>query len=96
MKIFCKEHYDNVVKFAESIKDSTLRESIEKLQNWEENSQQPCVIEMYWDHAPHSFLFKQHYENGTYGIIGGLVYHGNPDESGCFQDDHFLGWRIHT
>ncbi|WP_416992469.1 DUF4120 family protein [Alistipes putredinis] len=30
------------------------------------------------------------------GLVGGLVYHGRPDQSHCFIDEPFHGWMIHT
>ena len=96
MKIKCQAHYDMVVRYASSIKDSTLQACLDNLIYREKHSRLPCEIELYWDHAPYSFLFKQRYQNGSYGLIGGLVYHGTPDQSCCFQDDGFKGWRIHT
>lgn len=96
MKIICQEHYDKVLKYAQEIGDITLESCLERLKRWENNSQNPCEMELYYDHAPYSFLFKQRYENGNYGVIGGLVYHGNPDQSGCFQIEPTKGWEIHT
>lgn len=96
MKIMCQEHYDTVVQYAESINDSTLRECLERLEKWGQNTNRPSVIELYRDFAPYSFLFKQRYEDGSLGVVGGLVYHGNPDLSCCFAEPRIEGWAIHT
>ena len=28
--------------------------------------------------------------------VGGLVYHGTPDRSGCYCEPRIRGWEIHT
>lgn len=96
MKIICKEHYDKVVHYARSIGDTTLQECIDRLKQWEQNSALPCEIEIHYDWAPYSFLFKQRYADGKLGIVGGLVYHGSPDRSCCFSLTPITGWAIHT
>ncbi len=96
MKIMCQEHYDEVVRYAESIGDETLRECLQRLERRERNPRHPCEIELYKDFAPYSFLFKERYPDGRVGLVGGLVYHGRPDRSCCFIDRPFHGWATHT
>ena len=48
------------------------------------------------DHAPYSFGFCERYPDGNTGIVGGLLYHGNPDESFAVTMERFHGWSIHT
>ncbi|WP_302430211.1 DUF4120 family protein, partial [Phocaeicola coprophilus] len=47
-------------------------------------------------HAPYSFGFCERYPDGNTGIVGGLLYHGNPDESFAVIMERFHGWSIHT
>lgn len=96
MKILCQEHYDTVVQYAESIGDTTLRKCLERLETWERNPRCPCQIELWKDFAPYSFLFKERYADGRLGIVGGLVYHGDPDCSCCYAEPRIHGWAIHT
>ncbi|CUQ85286.1 Uncharacterised protein [Alistipes finegoldii] len=96
MKIMCQEHYDKVVQYAESIGDNMLRECLERLERRNRNPCCPCQIELYRDFAPYSYLFKKRYPDGRLGLVGGLVYHGHPDQSHCFIDEPFHGWMIHT
>ena len=96
MKIMCQEHYDKVVQYAESIGDKTLEECLQRLERWEQNPHHPCQIELYRDFAPYSFLFKERYPDGRLGVVGGLVYHGQPDRSCCFINRPFHGWMTHT
>lgn len=98
MKIMCnQEHYDKVVQYAESINDTSLQNCLERLKGWEENKNRPCEIELYYDHAPYSFGFVQRYtETGREGIVGGLLYHGSPDESFAVTMTPTKGWQIHT
>ena len=56
MKIMCKqEYYNQVVQYAESIKDTSLQNCMERLEAWEKNPDRPCEIELYHDWAPYSF-----------------------------------------
>ncbi len=43
----------------------------------------------YYDHAPYSFGFCERYPDGNTGIVGGLLYHGNPDESFAVTMERF-------
>ena len=55
MKIKCQEHYDKVLEYAKSIGDTTFEKCIERLKQWEKNSNGRYEIELYWDFAPYSF-----------------------------------------
>ncbi len=96
MKILCQAHYDEVVRYAESIGDNSLQECLDKLKAWEQHASHPCEIELYRDFAPYSFLFKQRYPDGSLGIVGGVVYHGTPDQSGCYTMNRDDLWQTHT
>lgn len=94
MKIMCKQdYYDQVVQYAESIKDTSLQNCMERLEAWEKNPDRPCEIELYHDWAPYSFGFTQRYPDGSRGIVGGLLYHGSPDESFAVQLTPFKDGR---
>ena len=87
MKIMCnQEYYEQVVQYAESIRDTSLQNCMERLKAWEKNPDRPCEIELY----------TQRYPDGSRGIVGGLLYHGSPDESFAVQLTPFKGWQIHT
>ena len=45
MKIKCQEHYEKTIKYAESIGDETLKKCIERLKQWEVNSNGRYEIE---------------------------------------------------
>lgn len=97
MKIMCnREYYDKVVQYAESMSDTSLENCLNRLKQWEQNPNYPCEIELYYDSAPYSFGFVQKYPDGRQGIVGGLLYHGSPDESFAVQLIPFKGWQIHT
>lgn len=88
MKIMCRqEHYDKVINYAKSINDTTLDACFERLRSWESNTNRPCEIEIHYDFAPYSFMFKERYADGSYGIVGGILYHGKPDQSHAFLMD---------
>ena len=45
MKIMCKqEYYNQVVQYAESIKDTSLQNCMERLEAWEKNPDRPCDL----------------------------------------------------
>ena len=97
MKIKCQEHYDKVAEYAKSIGDTTLQKCIERLKQWEKNSNGRYEIELYWDFAPYSFGFAEIAAYGSKGVVGGLLYHGRPDESlAVMIGGPFHGWSIHT
>ena len=95
MKILCQEHYDKVVQYAKEIGDTSLDNCLKRLEQWESNPNCPCEIELYRDFAPHSFGFRECYPDGRTGIVGGLIYHGNPDRSYSVLLEPFHGWSIH-
>ena len=86
------------IKWTKRCKDKSLvlRKCLERLKSWEENPDCPSEISLYYDHAPYSFGFTQHYPDGRTGIVGGLLYHGIPDRSFAVTLQPFHGWQIHT
>lgn len=96
MIIRCQEHYDKVVKYAGEIGNDSLQQCIERLKQWEKNSNGNYEIELYYDMAPYSFGFAERYKDGRTGIVGGLLYHGLPDRSLAVIMEPFHGWSIHT
>ena len=97
MIIHCAEHYAEVEKYAQSIGDTTLSECITRLTKWETNNpNRPCIIHLSKDFAPYSFGFSQIYPDGSVGIVGGLLYHGKPDESMAVSINPMHGWSTHT
>ena len=92
MIIKCQEHYNKVVEYAKSIGDNTLQQCIERLQQWEKISNGKYEIEIYRDFAPHSFGFAERTPDGRTGVVGGVLYHGRPDESYAVMLNPFHGW----
>ena len=46
--------------------------------------------------ASHSLGLREVYPDGGAGIVGGLLYHGNPDQSFAVLLNPVNGWSIHT
>ena len=47
MKIMCNQkYYEQVVQYAESIRDTSLQNCMERLKAWEKNPDRPCEIEL--------------------------------------------------
>lgn len=96
MIIHCQEHYDEVVKYAERIGDTTLSECIERLKKCKQDPDRPCTLHLSRDFAPYSFLFSQVYSDGSLRMNGGLIYHGVPDQSCSVLLNTHHGWSTHT
>ena len=87
MIIKCQEHYDKVVEYAKSIGDNTLQQCIERLQQWEKNSNGKYEIELYWDFAPHSFGSDRSRRRGTLSWQTGRIIR---------RDAQSVPWMEHT
>ena len=59
MIIKCQEHYNKVVEYAKSIGDNTLQQCIERLQQWEKNSNGNMKLKSTGTSHPHSFGFAE-------------------------------------
>lgn len=93
MVIKCEERYNEAMEFAEKIGDKSLQDCLNRLKSWERDG---LTIYLYKDFAPYSFYFEEMREDGTRSMNGGLIYHGNPDQSRSFQIEPSTGWEIHT
>ncbi|MDR1501205.1 MAG: DUF4120 domain-containing protein [Prevotella sp.] len=94
MLVKCEERYAGAMAHAEKTGDKTLQDCLDRLRQWEINRQ--CEIILYYDHAPLSFYFEMNDQSGKRVMNGGLLYHGNPDESMAVQLIPAKGWQIHT
>ena len=94
MIIKCKERHQQALEHAAKTDDKTLQDCIERLKQWETN--QSCEIFLFKDFAPLSFYFEMYNNNGNRIMNGGVLYHGNPDESRAVTLDLTRGWQIHT
>lgn len=94
MVIKCEERYNEAMDYAAKTGDKTLQDCIERLKQWETN--QNCEILLCEDFAPLSFYFEMYDRNGNRIMNGGVLYHGNPDESYAVTLDPAKGWQIHT
>ena len=73
MKIMCnQEYYEQVVQYAESIRDTSLQNCMERLKAWEKNPDRPCEIELYHDWAPYSFGFTKDTRTAAEGLSEGF------------------------
>jgi len=94
MEIKCEERYRQALAHAEKTADTTLTECLERLKLWEANMGGEVTLSK--DFAPLSFYFEIMAEDGSRIMNGGVLYHGNPDESRAVQLVPSTGWQIHT
>lgn len=94
MKIMCQERYNEAVNHAQKTNDASLQCCLDRFKQWEEGGR--CEVELHTDYDPLSFFFIQRYKDGRQGLVGGLIYHGSPDESFSVQLVPKIGWQIHT
>ena len=94
MTVKCEERYNEALSYAQRTEDSSLQQCLDKLWQWEKNMN--AEITLYYDHSPLSFYFEMSDKEGNRVMNGGLLYHGNPDQSGAIQLIRQQGWQIHT
>jgi len=94
MEIRCEERYQEAMEYAEKTGDKTLQDCLERLERWEANRK--CKIYLQKDFAPLSFYFEMLDSSGNRIMNGGVLYHGNPDQSFAVQLVPSKGWEIHT
>lgn len=96
MKILAKR-LDQAIQHAKVTGDSSLKDCLERLESWEKDGR---TTTLYDDSSPLSFYFEVRRDDGSLWMNGGVLYHGNPDESFAVIidsfDKPFIGWRIHT
>ena len=89
------------LKYAEKIKNTSLKERLERLEKIDEN--QETTTEIYNDFAPLSFEFHRRDKEGKVITVGGIIFHGSHDGFGSGSSPTFSvsleptdGWSIHT
>lgn len=94
MKIVCQDHYDKVVEYAKSIGDTTLQECLERVRKYEIHMK--AEARLMRDRSKHSLYFELYDKADNLVMNGGIVYHGDPDESYSYTTDPTKGWQVHT
>lgn len=94
MNIKCKDRYQEALEYAKKTSNETLQKCLERLKQYEERSNGELFL--YRDFAPLSFYFELLDKNGNRIMNGGLLYHGNPDQTYSVTFDASIGWQIHT
>ena len=91
---------DEALKFAETRKDESLQQCINRLKLIDEND--GTVTTIIQDFAPHSFYFTR-VKDGNFRGNGGIIFHGKHDNGGDGSSPTFsvnlvptVGWSIHT
>jgi len=95
MEIKCKERYQEALEHAEKTGDKSLKDCLKRLEEWEKN-REGSVIYLTKDFAPLSFYFEWYDKENKRIMNGGLLYHGNPDQSYSVTLIPCVGWQLHT
>ena len=97
MKITCHKELGEALKYASSIEDTSLIKCLANLRKWETNPEIPNKVTLYSDFSPYSFKFVVFREDTNRLVLcGGLLYHGDIDETFSIQINPTKGWEIHT
>lgn len=93
MIIKCEERYQEALAHAEATGDKTLQDCLDRLKRYETNMN--AEAHLMRDLSKLSLYFEL-YKDGRQVMNGGIVYHGDPDESHSFTMDPTKGWQMHT
>lgn len=80
-----EKHWNDTIKFAESLNDPSLVQCLEKLTKWKRIAVDQYIM-ISLDYCDHCFSFAE-MVNGSYHINGGIIFH---DEK---KENH---WQTHT
>ena len=94
MIIKCEEYYREVLAHAKKTGDKTLQECFEKLKRYETNMN--AEAHLMRDLSKLSLYFELYDKDGNLVMNGGIVYHGDPDESYSYTMNPTKGWQMHT
>lgn len=95
VKIECPERFQEVYEFAKSINmQDSLLDCFQSLSDWDNE------IRVAGDFCENCFSFVERRPDGSYGINGGIIFHGSPEqgykENGSCMMTPKYGWSIHT
>ncbi len=93
MEITNMKRFQEALKHAIETGDMSLHRGFESLKRYEELGYK---VQLNWDFAPLSFGFSILTQDDKLYMGGGLIYHGNPDESFSITLQKTTGWSIHT
>lgn len=94
MIIKCEERFKEALAHAEKTGDKTLQDCLERLRRYETSMN--AEAHLMRDHSKLSLYFEFYNKDGKRIMNGGIVYHGDPDESHSFTSDPTKGWQMHT
>lgn len=108
MKFTSKKAYDRYKECRLFANDHGLLDNLNEifacLLTWEGypdgDFSEPDQVEIGMDWDDKCFSFAVRRADGSYGICGGIIFHGAPDlgylENGSVQLSPSYGWQIHT
>ncbi len=94
-----RQYFIEQLKFAWQHNDNSLIDCLHRFRNYRKVGQNHKVV-IGRDFSERSFVFHEDYGNGRYGLNGGIIFHGYPDEgyreNSSVQLTPSYGWSIHT
>ena len=94
-----RKYFIEQVRYAAQHNDNSLLDCLRRFRSYMKRGAAHKIM-IGRDFTDRSFVFHEDYGNGRYGLNGGIIFHGYPDEGykeNCsVQLNPSFGWSIHT
>lgn len=94
-----KQYFMEQVRYASQHNDTSLLDCLRRFRHYMKRGAAHKIV-ISRDFTDRSFQFLEDYGNGKYGLNGGIIFHGYPEEGykeNCsVQLTPSYGWQIHT
>lgn len=94
-----RQYFIEQLRYAHQHNDISLLNCVKRFRNYTKRCAGHKIV-IGRDFSDRSFLFHEDYGNGHYGLNGGIIFHGYPEEGYKVNDSVQLtptyGWSIHT
>ena len=94
-----RKYFIEQARYAAKHNDSSLIDCLKRFRSYMKRGKSHKIV-IGRDFTDRSFVFHEDYGNGRYGLNGGIIFHGYPEEGykeNCsVQLNPSYGWSIHT
>lgn len=94
-----RKYFIEQARYAAQHNDSSLLDCLRRFRHYMKRGRGHKIV-IGRDFSDRSFVFHEDYGNGRYGINGGIIFHGYPEEGykeNCsVQLNPTYGWSVHT